>query len=109
MGLAASVQEKMHRPTYLNCGQVNGVRGDFPLCVTIKSTVSYNYTNVCLVEAVCTIQCFEPADLFKGDFSDHTSTFYRILERSRYSIHNSCTDIVQNYDENCIFYYHKNI
>ena len=28
------------RRTCLNCGHVNGVRGDFPLCVTIKSTVS---------------------------------------------------------------------
>ena len=58
-------------------GYVNGVRGDLPLGVVIKSTVSYNSTNGSLVgkcEADSTIKCFEPADLFKGDFS--RSYFY---------------------------------
>jgi endonuclease I len=58
-------------------GYVNGKRGDLPLGEVEASTVTYTSTNLSLIgkcEEDNSSQCFEPAQVFKGDFA--RSYFY---------------------------------
>ena len=62
-------------------GYVNGLRGDLPFGYVSKSNISYTSSNGCLIGS-CEIpvegyqggKCFEPTDLYKGDFA--RSYFY---------------------------------
>jgi endonuclease I len=59
-------------------GYVNGLRGDLPFGTVLRSNVSYTSTNGCLI-GQCDVEgytgkCFEPTDLYKGDFD--RSYFY---------------------------------
>ncbi len=62
-------------------GYVNGLRGDLPFGVVAKNSITYTSSNGCLI-GTCdseqsggyTGKCFEPADLYKGDFA--RSYFY---------------------------------
>jgi endonuclease I len=59
-------------------GYVNGLRGDLPFGAVKSGTITYQSTNGCKI-GTCANQaysgkCFEPADLYKGDFA--RSYFY---------------------------------
>lgn len=58
-------------------GYVNGLRGDLPFGLVDRNAVTYNSTNGCLIgncASGITGRCFEPTDLYKGDFA--RSYFY---------------------------------
>eukprot|EP01039_Chlorochromonas_danica_P005384 gene5384-5922_t len=58
-------------------GYVNGLRGDLPFGVVDRNTITYKSTSGCLIGTCAsgiTGKCFEPADIYKGDFA--RSYFY---------------------------------
>jgi endonuclease I len=59
-------------------GYVNGLRGDLPFGTVLRTNISYTSSNGCLI-GECDVEgytgkCFEPTDLYKGDFA--RSYFY---------------------------------